>query len=327
MRAELNRELAQVRRKAFAEDVPDFKGFRALTFAEKKVDLKGLQRELDRLEDQFEGKTKELLYEAKKQYITDLNKALTKNDTNAVKDSGLKVHSKYAKILKDHMKEAYEYGKNNASTEMGVKSPANSKELLAQIDIQSSAIADQHLAIIEAEAKNKIVEAMNKGESAIAALGLADKALDDLIESVTKNTSRIAMAGYINHGRGTAFEANYENIYALQRSEILDSGTCNYCLSIDNRIITKDAPFGRNTIFHSGCRGIWVEIMLDEDDLPAIGGIPDTIRDRFGDSVNDLIQPKTPQTKQDSDARKEIERRQKRQKELSDQVGNCGHAH
>jgi hypothetical protein len=47
-------------------------------------------------------------------------------------------------------------------------------------------------------------------------------------------------------------------------------------------------------LFHSNCRGIWVAILKDEEELPSIGGIPKSIRDRFGDAVNDLIQPKSP---------------------------------
>jgi len=59
--------------------------------------------------------------------------------------------------------------------------------------------------------------------------------------------------------------------------------------------VIKDDPFGANTIFHSYCRGIWVSILLDEAELPPIGGIPQTLKARFGDAVNDLIQPRTPQ--------------------------------
>ena len=46
----------------------------------------------------------------------------------------------------------------------------------------------------------------------------------------------------------------------------------------------------------SNCRGIWVAILEDEEDPPAIAGIPQSLRDRFGDAVNDLLQPKKPQT-------------------------------
>ena len=40
---------------------------------------------------------------------------------------------------------------------------------------------------------------------------------------------------------------------------------------------------------HSG-----VATLNHETELPTIGGIPQSLRDRFGDAVNDLIQPKKP---------------------------------
>jgi hypothetical protein len=53
-------------------------------------------------------------------------------------------------------------------------------------------------------------------------------------------------------------------------------------------------PFGQNTIFHSNRRGIWVAQKKDEDEVSKIGGIPKANRDRFGDTVNDLMQLKKP---------------------------------
>ena len=49
--------------------------------------------------------------------------------------------------------------------------------------------------------------------------------------------------------------------------------------------------------------------MTDEEEQPAIGGVPKSIRYRFGDAVNDLVQPKNPLTKKDSLARKEADKR------------------
>jgi len=49
-----------------------------------------------------------------------------------------------------------------------------------------------------------------------------------------------------------------------------------------------------------------VGILKDEAELPKIGGIPQSLRDRFGDAVNALLQPTKPITKKDSPARKEL---------------------
>lgn len=74
--------------------------------------------------------------------------------------------------------------------------------------------------------------------------------------------------------------------------EILDRGTCHYCPVREQPHIEKNDSFGQNTIFHLNCRGIWVAILKDEAERPPIGDISQLLHDRFGDAVNDLIQPK-----------------------------------
>ena len=77
------------------------------------------------------------------------------------------------------------------------------------------------------------------------------------------------------------------NIYALQRSEIFDEDISNFCLSMDGRIISIDDDIAKIDSFHDGCRGIWVEIMNDEAELPPIKGVPGKLRELLeGDSEN-----------------------------------------
>ena len=66
-------------------------------------------------------------------------------------------------------------------------------------------------------------------------------------------------------GLNVVLDNNADDGYALQRSEILDSATCNYCFSTDSRVVDQDDPFARNTVFHSNCRGIWVDILRRRD--------------------------------------------------------------
>lgn len=311
VKGELTNILAQLRKKNF-EETNAYKSFRPMTFAEKKVDFSSIEKNLDRLEDQFDKETQELLQVEREKYMQTLTKAVNKGDREAIKDATFKAQAAYTAIIKKALKDAYEYGKTNGSKELGLTTPANVKAILDQIDIQSDAIADLHVAQLTNQSKTALVEAMNKGASNSAALAAVDAVVAAKIKEITTNTSRIAMAAYVNTGRATVYENNKEKIYALQRSELLDSATCDYCLSVDGRVVEKDDPFAQNSIFHSGCRGIWVAIMLDEEELPGIGGIPASIKDRFGDTVNDLIQPRTPITKKDSLARKEVERRAKR---------------
>ena len=295
-----------LKKKVFGEA---FKPWRELTLAEQKVNFDALQSKMDELEARFDKETKALLHDAREQYMAAFTKAAHDSDTQAIKDATLKVQKEYAKIIKNALVNALTYGKNNAANELGTQAPANPADMLRQIDIQADAIADSQIAQIAADSKNAYIQSLNKGTSVTAALGAADAAAAATIDALTGDASAILVSGYINHGRGVVFDKNADDIYALQRSELLDPTTCNYCLSLDGRIIEKDDPFGQNTIFHSNCRGIWVAILKDEDQLPAVGGIPQSLRDRFGDAVNVLLQPKTPVTKKGTAARKEADRR------------------
>jgi hypothetical protein len=278
------------KKKAFAE----FKPWRRLTFAEEKVNFDGLQAQMDQLETDFDSKTQALLHEARAQYMEAFTKAAHDGDTQAIRDATLKVEADLARIIKQAVTAAFLYGKNNAAKEIGVAAPANPTDMLNQIAIQADAIAAQHIAKIEADSKNAYVNALNHKASITAALGAADAAAQDTIDTVTSDASSVLMAGYINQGRNIVFGLNADNIYGLQRSEILDAQTCNFCESIDGRIVTMDDDLASTDIFHSNCRGIWVAILNDETDKPDITGVPQSLRDKFGNAVNDLVQPKTP---------------------------------
>lgn len=185
---------------------------------------------------------------------------------------------------------------------MGVKAPASNADVLRSISISADAIADQHANEMLADAKTVLADKIASGASTSNTVGAIDAAIVKTIEAITRDTAAIVISGHINLGRRTVFETNAADIYALQRSEILDSVTCNFCLSIDERIVEKDDALGKIGTFHSNCRGIWVEILMGEEGKPKISGVPNSIRDRFGDAVNELVQPKKPIVKKDSSA-------------------------
>lgn len=287
----------------------DYDGFRPLTFAEKKVNFKGIEREIERLERSFDVQSVRMLRQAKATFLDDLERALTEGNEEAMKAAQLNAALVYAQVLREHMSAAHAYGKNNSAREMGKEAPETPAEMRRAIAMQADTIAKSQVAEIELASKTAATEAIAKGRTVAVAVAAAGTFADRKILELTRDTSRIVTAGFMNHGRNLTFTTYGDEIYALQRSEILDADTCNYCLSIDGRVIRKGDHFAMNTIFHSGCRGIWVEILNDEEDKPEIDGIPQTLRDRFGDAVNELIQPRSPKTKKDTLARREVDRR------------------
>lgn len=60
---------------------------------------------------------------------------------------------------------------------------------------------------------------------------------------------------------------------------------------MDGRVIKPDDKWAKTGSFHSNCRGIWVEILKDEENPPEIGEIPENLADYYGGHPNELIQP------------------------------------
>jgi len=89
-------------------------------------------------------------------------------------------------------------------------------------------------------------------------------------------------------------------VYALQRSEVLDEDICNFCLSMDGRIVSTDDDIAKIDSFHNGCRGIWVEIMDDEAELPLIKGVPEKLRELLKGDPENLLKMDKPILDKDS---------------------------
>lgn len=308
----MSAKLDQLQRLLFQES-NDYEGWRKLTFAEKKVNLKSIEDFMDKAEERLTKESKAILDAATADFIKKMATALDSNDKKAISDLEIQFHKEYKDLLKTEFKKTYEFGKNSAAREMGVETPANSAEMLRNIDIAADTIAVSHAAKIEAEAKHTLIAELNKQSTVATTVGAIDAAVAKVIDKVTNDMSVTMVGSYINNGRGTTFDKYPTKIYALQRSEILDRQTCNFCLSMDGRVIKLDDPAGKQGIYHSNCRGIWVEILIDQVEKPEIDGIPDALLDSFT-KVNDLKQPRKPITKEGGLAEELVAKKEKAKK-------------
>lgn len=293
----------------FTDQRTGFVGWRPLTFAEKKVDFNNLEDSMNAMEQNFTADAKNLLSDAKDRFMTRVHQALEAGDSNAIAGLEIGFVNEYQQLLVKAMKTAYEYGKGTASKEIGIASPASEPDSLKNIQALAQTIAEKTAADIEAKAKIAAVEAVKKDATPLQAAGDIDSAIDDVIDSSVEDTASILVGQGINNGRNDVFATNEGNIYALQRSEILDKATCDFCLSMDGRIVESNDDWAKSDTFHSNCRGIWVAIMSDEQNPPDITGVPDNVAEYYGGSTNQLVQPKNPIVRPDSPAKGEVDRR------------------
>lgn len=300
------------------DDGTGFMTWRKLTFTEQKVSFEKIEDKMNTLQAQFEKEATELLNSAKDAFVAKLQTALDDNDTASISDIEIKFVKDYKALIKAFMKTAYEYGKSNASTEMGVPVPPNSAATLASIDLIADTIAWKAAIDIETKAKVSAANALKKLSdfkkterfaSVIQVVGMIDAALEGTIEKIIKNAAGLVINQAINSGRGDVFKRHETKIHALQRSEILDEDTCDFCLSMDGRIVATTDSWANEDTFHTNCRGIWVEILKEEPELPDIDGVPANLADYYGGEPNALIQPKKPIVKEDSPALEEVKRR------------------
>jgi hypothetical protein len=286
-----------------------FASWRPLTASETKVDWGKMQEMMDKLQDDFTGPANDALTKAKTDYMSKVHDLLTTADIAGLAALTITFEKKYKDILTTAMTQAHAYGRSTATQELGYGArPGASQSDLATIDMLADAIASKTAADLNATAKIAIANAVKSGKPALQAAGQIDKDLDDAIDQNITDTANILVGQGINNGRNAVFDRNKDDIHGLQRSEILDDKTCNFCISMDGRVVDADDEWGSTDIFHSNCRGIWVAILKDEVNPPPVDGVPDNVGAYYGGQTNELVQPKAPITKPGSLAEQYVKR-------------------
>lgn len=281
-----------------------------LTAAEQNVDWQKLQDRINAMQDSFTSEAVTALSSAKDGFMKKLHAAIEDDDTKAVAALEMGFVNAYKAIVKKYALQAYDFGKKNVSSDMGLAGyPPDTAASLATIDLMADTIANKVATDLETQAKIAAATAINNDTPTLQAVGAIDKNLDDAIDKSVNMTSSILIPQNLNMGRNDVFQRNLDDIYALQRSEILDAKTCNFCLSVDGRVVDATDPLAQSSIFHSNCRGIWVQIMNDETNPPPIDGIPDNVAQYYGGDVNSLVQPPNAIVKDGTRAAKEVARR------------------
>lgn len=278
-----------------------FKPYRDLTFAEKKVNFVNIKKELDEKEMSFSEILSKSFDEDRANLLKQFSQAIKDKDYLKIQDIKLSTKSKYRDEMLNKMKQLYNYGKNTASAEMNFPTPASPEEDMNRLMTQATIISEDHENRALVKAKIKAIEFISKNAPAKKAMKDIERIMDESIDGLGQQTASIVAASSFNQGRRFAQKENLPAIYAFQRSELLDEVTCDFCLSMDGRTVDPNSDWIDEDEFHSNCRGIWVEVMNDEEELPEIEGVPKVIEDRY-EGTNDFKQLKAPKVDKDSPA-------------------------
>lgn len=286
---------------------------RPLTFAERKVDLQGMQDAITKFEQQLEEKITEITAKQKADLMAQVKRAVEGNDINALGDISVKYKGELAQAITEVQKQMFEFGKKSAANEMGIEPPSTAREVQGAMRVQNDAIIDKIAGDMEADVKLTASQSISRHGGSITATGAAEAlssvstVLDKRIDGAMRTVQAIATTGSVNLGRGSVFAKYPEKVYAFQYSAILDRRTTDLCRSLDGRIVKPGSGsfYNYSPPQHYNCRSMWVEILNDEEFKPDIDGIPSSIP--ASSSIGDYQKMKGPEILADSPAAKLVQ--------------------
>ena len=307
------RELVSEDQALYLAERKTFKPWRALTEIEKKVDFEFLNTSFNDLED---GLRQQLVDEAMRSIVKAVKRTegrLKASDIAGIAGISFISAREIAKIIADFNKQSFEVGKKSASGELDVERPITKRKNTQLMNFEAQQIAETFRSEINVKTKEIAKEGLAKDLATplvvAAIIGQASGTSNTLINNIVGSV----VGQNINKGRRFVFEDNIKIIKAFQRSEILDSRTCNMCLTLDQRIVKADDPIAQMDSVHTRCRGEWVAITLEEK-IEGKVGIPKTALKGFDTiggvpTINRFKQLKRPFNAGNKKAQKEIERR------------------
>lgn len=257
------------------------KFFRKLTGAESVVDFKKLNQGFNDTENSFEDAMTALTVEGLYAYASNAQKKIEDEDLAGISTLSFPILEKTRAAIGDAVRAAYGLGKSSASNELDTERPTTSmqdKQLMA-MDIENWAQTYQFE--LDKHSREFIKNAYISDAGAAAIISALQPSVKDFASKMIANMSNGIVESYVGTGRNAVFEENLPDIAMFQRSEVLDSRTCNMCLSLDKRVVKADDPMRRLNQVHNCCRGVWIAIKQDDPNAPTVTGVPKSVSNAF----------------------------------------------
>lgn len=256
---------------------------RDLTKAEASVNLSAISRKFDSLEEIFQKEVKTVFDKVKQDALKRLEPILDTKDISALNDYSLKYGADYARVIREQMQDAYNFGKKVTADDMGVGMPATPNESRDWIKQHAKTIQEKQFNDITFQIRATVESAYRRNQLHVSQLSASEilasiaTALEVFFDEKMSLTAGAVIGVSLNLGRDDVFKDNRSQILSYQWSAILDLRTCPTCLELDGSVV--DEYEKRTSKFQAGSvhfydRCIWVAIMKDEVDPPGITGMP-----------------------------------------------------
>ena len=255
---------------------------RPLTKAEQKVRFDEIRDYMDTAEMGIVRRMKDILAMEKSKMMLSLEVIIKNKDFVKLNEISLQLKAKYIKMFKEEIKKLFEYGKLKASYEIKQPSPQTTREINQAITDRAVFLSERYQKQVMDRIKEVVARAiMDDKINAQQTIMLAKGEFEKFNTKNIPATSALVTSESINEGRKHTFTTYEDELYGYQWSAILDTHTCNYCMSMDGKVIgVHDKAFSeyRPGAVHFRCRCIWVGIMKEEKDPPPFTGVPSTLR-------------------------------------------------
>lgn len=260
---------------------------RDLTPTEKKVNFTGIEKKLNSLESEYERTIRPIYDQIVADAKVKIDKYLEDGKYNQITEKNIfdeNLRNQYTRVIKESGLEAYVYGKNGASDELGKKSPATPKESKDFFRDNATSVSDKQFSDLIFKVNAKVAEGRRKDlldrgqELTIGEILVGISAIfSEYYTSVVGITAAAVVSMGVNRGRKDVFTEYSSDISEYQYSAILDEKTCATCNDLDGKVV-DEAEYKRTSFdppIHHHCRCIWVAILADELDQPPITGLPE----------------------------------------------------
>lgn len=206
---------------------------------------------------------------------------LEARDITGLSSFDLRYGPAYTSLIVQTMKQSYEFAKKGAADELGVDSPATSRETAQLFNQNANAVVQKQLSDLLFSIKTDVL-------SEVRRQGIAQTDVPGVIAQVGETfdqfkAAQMAMGGSVavaiavNRGRGDVFAANRDQIAVYQYSAILDNKVCPTCRDLDGTTMdyATYANFAWKPPIHIFCRCILVAVYKDQTEIPATTAVPE----------------------------------------------------
>ncbi len=258
-----------------------WKPYRKLYACEENVNFKKFNEFYDKKGQEYGEESKEQLDTMISGMMAKADRSLKKKKMTDIAKISMVGIVAYKSLLKDTYNESYDFGKLQASDEIGMDAPKSNKK--SQNNLTVDALVDRQMSDIELVTKMAILDGINRGLSDKDILFNSKIAAIKKAETLNRGNMNISIIGQITQGRQDVFLKS-KDIQKFQYSAILDNRTTNWCSSLDGRVVEYDSPEFESYRpgQHFGCRSMWIAIMNDEKFPPKAEAISPKIPSQSG---------------------------------------------